>query len=376
MSFKIVINSNTAFSIYNFRLDLMNKLKEKGYTVIAVAPYDKYAEKIKERGFKFFPIKNLDRKGKNPLKDFKLFMEYLKLYRQIQPDLVVNFTVKPNIYSSLAAGILEISSISVVTGLGYVFIKNTFLTKIVENLYKLAFKFNSYIVFQNKTDLEELKYLTKGKEIFIPSSGVNLQKFSPEICKEKQKNDTTFIFLFIGRFLKDKGLYELIEAGKMLHKEGFLFEIWFLGSVDKGNPASLTEKEIEEFTKFPFIKVFPFTEDVRPYICASDCVVLPSYREGVPRSLLEAMAMEKPIITTDAPGCRDVCINGLNCFLVKPRDIESLYIAMKNIIKSPLELRVAMGKKGRKIVEEKYSEDIVVAKYLELIEKILQPSGG
>jgi glycosyltransferase involved in cell wall biosynthesis len=376
MSFKIVINSNTAFSIYNFRLGLMNKLKEKGYTVIAVAPYDKYAEKIKERGFKFFPIKNLDRKGKNPLKDFKLFMEYLKLYRQIQPDLVINFTIKPNIYSSLAAGILEISSISVVTGLGYVFIKNTFLTKIVENLYKLAFKFNSYIVFQNKTDLEELKYLTKGKEIYIPSSGINLQKFSPEICKEKSKNNPTFTFLFIGRFLKDKGIFELIEAGKKLYQAGLSFELWLLGSVDKGNPSSLTEQELAEIKKIPFVKVFPFTEDVRPYICASDCVVLPSYREGVPRSLLEAMAMEKPIITTDAPGCRDVCINGLNCFLVKPRDIESLYIAMKNIIKSPLELRVAMGKKGRKIVEEKYSEDIVVSKYLELIEKILQPSGG
>jgi glycosyltransferase involved in cell wall biosynthesis len=349
----------------------MKRLKELEFEVIAVAPYDKYAEKIKELNFKFFSIKNLDRKGKNPIKDFKLFLEYFGLYKKIRPDLVINFTIKPNIYSSMAAGLLKIPCLSVVTGLGYVFIKRGFIAKLVESLYRVAFRFNKFVVFQNETDFQELKNIIKDKAFIIPGSGVDTEYFSPSFCKDYPKENKKFVFLFIGRFLKDKGIIELISASERLYREGKDFFLFLLGKEDEGNPASLSKEDLENIRAYPFVKVFSFTEDVRPYLCGCDCVVLPSsYREGLPRTLLEAMAMEKPIITTDAPGCRDACEDGRNGFLVKPRDIESLYQAMKRMIELPQGEIEKMGKYGRKLIEEKYSVEKVNLKYIELIERI------
>lgn len=251
------------------------------------------------------------------------------------------------------------------------------LTVIVNNLYRLSFKQNKFVVFQNEEDLKEfIPFLGKNKAVLIKSSGVNLKYFSKEVCQEFSKfkiNKKYFTFLFVGRFLKDKGIYELIKACKKLSQDDFLFNLWILGSIDKGNPASMSEEELNQLKKLSFIKILPFAKDVRPYLCASDCVVLPSsYREGIPRSLLEAMAMEKPIITTDAPGCRDVCFDEVNGFLVRPKDEESLYMAMKRMIELSEAERKSMGVAGRKIVQENFSEDIVIRKYIEVINKILK----
>lgn len=374
MSKKIAFVSNTSWSLWNFRLSLMRALKEKGYEIMAIAPEDEYSEKLK-KGFVFYGVKNLNRKGKNPIRDFKLFLEYLGLYRKIRPDLVINFTIKPNIYSSIAAGFLKIPCMSVVTGLGYVFIERGFIASVVEALYRFAFKFNRFIVFQNRTDFQELKDIVKDKAFIIPGSGVDTEYFSPFFCKDYFKETQSFVFLYIGRFLRDKGIFELIFASERLYKEGKDFCVILLGKEDEGNPASLSKEDLEKIKSYPFVKVFSFTEDVRPYLCSSDCVVLPSsYREGLPRTLLEAMAMEKPIITTEAPGCRDVCEDGKNGFLVKPKDVESLYLAMKKMLELPEGEREKMGKYGRRLVQEKFSEEIVIERYLKLIEKILGTS--
>ncbi|MDM7266237.1 MAG: glycosyltransferase family 4 protein [Aquificaceae bacterium] len=356
---KVVLASNTAWSLWNFRRGLMEALEKYGYEVYTVAPEDRYSAYLLE-GFKFIPLKNLDRKGTNPLKDFKLFLEYLSIYRRIKPNLVLNYTIKPNIYSSLACYFLRIKCISTITGLGYVFIENTPLTKLVSFMYKLALYHNYKVLFQNNDDMKlflERKIVDKDKAIRIKGSGVNTLFFNPEICKDYPKNKS-FVFLMVSRLLWDKGVREYIEAGRILKRiYGEKVEIWILGSVDKGNPSVVSEEDLKKWTEEGIVKYLGVAEDVRPYICQADCVVLPSYREGIPRSLLEAMAMEKPIITTDSPGCRDVCADGENGFLVKPKDVESLFVAMKRMLELSEEERLRMGKRGRKMVLDEFSEE-------------------
>jgi len=368
---RIVLSSNTAFSLYNFRLHLMRALKEKGYEVIAVSPEDgKYSELLR-REFSFFPVRSLDRKGTNPIKDLKLFFEYFFLFRRLKPDLVINFTIKPNIYGSISAGLLGIPSISVITGLGYVFIRESWLTKFVKLLYWLAFRLNRGVVFQNSEDINSLRNLCEGRCLLIESQGVDLKHFDPTLCKEAKKDE--FTFLFVGRLLTDKGIYELIKAYEKLKKENPKVKLIIVGSPDEGNPNSVSKGELEKWVKEGLIEWYGFQEDVRTFYCMADCVVLPSYyREGVPRVLLEAMAMEKPIITTEAPGCRNVCVDGVNGFLVKPRDAESLYLAMKKAVEmGEAELR-KMGKKGREIVEQKYEISKIVSEYVKIIEEVLK----
>jgi glycosyltransferase involved in cell wall biosynthesis len=369
---RIVLSSNTAFSLYNFRLHLMRALKEKDYEVMAISPEDgKYSELLR-REFSFFPVKNLDRKGTNPIKDLKLFFEYFLLFRRLKPDLVINFTIKPNIYGSISAGLLGIPSISVITGLGYVFIRESWLTKFVKLLYWLAFRFNRAVVFLNSEDLNTLRNISKEKSFLIESEGIDIKHFDPELCKEAKKDG--FTFLFVGRLLTDKGIYELIKAFEKLKKEKPKVKLIIVGSPDEGNPNSISKGELEKWMKEGLIEWHGFQEDVRPFYCMADCVVLPSYREGVPRVLLEAMAMEKPIITTDAPGCRNVCVDGVNGFLVKPKDVESLYLTMKRIAELGDEKLREFGKAGRRLAEDKYSVEKIVGEYINLIEAVLSKS--
>jgi glycosyltransferase involved in cell wall biosynthesis len=369
---RIVLSSNTAFSLYNFRLHLMRALKEKGYEVMAVSPEDgKYSELLR-REFSFFPVKNLDRKGTNPIKDLKLFFEYFLLFRRLKPDLVINFTIKPNIYGSISAGLLGIPSISVITGLGYVFIRESLLTKLVKLLYWLAFRFNRAVVFLNSEDLNTLRNISKEKSFLVESEGIDIKHFDPELCKEAKKDE--FTFLFVGRLLTDKGIYELIKAFERLKKEKPKVKLIIVGSPDEGNPNSISKGELEKWMKEGLIEWHGFQEDVRPFYCMADCVVLPSYREGVPRVLLEAMAMEKPIITTDAPGCKNVCVDEVNGFLVKPKDVESLHLAMMKMLELGDEKLRELGKAGRRLAEEKYSVEKIVGEYINLIEAVLSKS--
>jgi Glycosyltransferase len=349
----------------------MKTLKEKGYEVVAVSPEDeKYSELLKKE-FSFFAVKNLDRKGTNPVKDLKLFFEYFLLFRRLKPDLIINFTIKPNIYGSISAGILGIPSISVITGLGYTFIKENWLTKLVKFLYWIAFRFNKIVVFLNSEDLNTLRNISKEKSFLIESEGIDIKHFDSTLCKDVKKDE--FTFLFVGRLLTDKGIYELIKAYEKLKKEKPKVKLIIVGNPDEGNPNSISKKELEKWVKEELIEWCGFQEDVRPFYCMADCVVLPSYREGISRALLEAMAMEKPIITTNTPGCRNVCVDKVNGFLVKPKDVESLYLAMKKVIEmKEVELR-EMGKKGKEIVEQKYEISKIVNEYVKIVEKVLKP---
>ncbi|MFN3869915.1 MAG: glycosyltransferase, partial [Aquificaceae bacterium] len=225
------------------------------------------------------------------------------------------------------------------------------------------------VVFQNYEDMNlfiEKALIDKDKTVIIKGSGVDIKYFSPEYCQEEVKD--TFIFLMVSRLLWDKGVKEFVEAGRLLKKRyGDSIELWLLGPLDKGNPSSVSEEDLKRWIKEGLVKYLGVAEDVRPYMCKANCVVLPSYREGVPRSLLEAMAMAKPIITTDSPGCREVCKDGENGFLVRARDVESLFKAMERMYNLSREEREEMGRRGRQLALEEFSEGRVVKAYLSII---------
>ncbi len=368
---KIVFTSNTSFSLYNFRYGVMKYLKDKGFEVIALAPKDDYSDLLK-KNFEFFEIKSLDRKGTNPIVDFKLVFEYMKVYKIIKPNLVFSYTIKPNVYSSFACRFLKIKHINMLTGLGYIFIKENILTKFIEKLYKTAFVYSYKVLFLNKDDMElfiNRNILTENKAILVRSEGINAVYFSPDFCKVKN-NGNKLIFLMITRLLWDKGVKEFVEAGKIVKSKCSNAEFWLLGPIDKDNPSSVSECIIEEWAKEGAVKYVGVSKDVRGYICEADVVVLPSYREGVPRSLIEAMAMGKPIITTDTSGCRDVCRNDENGFLVPVKDAQALSEAMIKMIQVGKEGREQMGQRGRNIVIEEFDEKIIIKQYMNLIEEV------
>lgn len=360
---KLFIVANNSWYLYNFRLNLAMSLKNKGYEVYFLAPEDnKYSELLK-KDFKFINV-FIDSKGINPFKDLKTIYQFYKIYREVKPNIVLNFTIKPNIYSSLVCRYLYIDCISNITGLGTIFIKENFVTKLAKYLYKISLKRNKVVFFQNKDDrdlfLKNNLLCKKSKIDVLPGSGVDLDKFKPITEYKSEK----FIFLFIGRLIKDKGIFELIEASLILNKKYDNFKLWLLGEYGVQNNTAITQKDLDKWLKNDFIKYLGKTDDVKSVISKSDCVVLPSYREGTPRSLLEAAAMEKPIVTTNTVGCKEVVNDSINGFLCDVKNSKDLSIKMGKILDLSDDERMLMGKAGRERVILYFDERLVINKYL------------
>ena len=368
---KLLFISNTSYNFYNFRLPLLRALKKKGYKIILFAPEDEYTPFLKKE-FEFFPLKNLDRKGLNPLQDFLFFLELLKLLRKLKPDLVINITIKANIWGSFACRVLKIPSVSIITGLGSTFTEKKFpIYQIVKILYRLALKHPQKVIFQNPDDAElfiKKKLVNPRKVKVILGSGIDLNYFKPW---REEKQDSTFVFGYIGRLLWDKGIKELIEAIKILKNKGYLFEVHILGKPDEGNPKSIPIEQIRSWEKEGLISYKGFSKDVRSYLNKINCFIYPSYREGIPRAILEAMAMEKPLITTDAPGCKETVIEGFNGFLIPPRDAKTLAEAMEKFLKLKDLQRKELGKNSRNLAKEKFGIEKIVNEYISVIEEAL-----
>jgi len=367
----IAIVLNNSWYAYTFRFNLAKSLKINGYKVVFIIPYDKkYSELIKQE-FDVFDI-NIDAKGINPLSDLRTLISLYKLYKIIKPNIVLNFTIKPNIYSSIISGLLGIKSISNITGLGTLFIKQSLITKVAKFLYKIALRFNSKVFFQNKDDKNlfiKNKLVLKEKTDLLPGSGVDLNKFFPI---EKNKNDKKFKFLLIARLLKDKGILEFIEAIKIIKKKYKNIEFQILGEVGVENKTAITQYELQAWIEDGLINYLGTTDNVQDIVANIDCVVLPSYREGTPRSLLEACAMEKPIIATNVVGCKEVVDDGVNGYLCKVKNVNDLANKMEMMIDLSNDERITMGKAGRKKIVKEFDEKIVLNKYLESIKEILE----
>lgn len=337
---------------------------------MAVAPNDKYVASLKSLGCRFIPL-HMENGGTNPLRDALLMWRFFRLFVQERPDVYLGYTAKPNIYGSLAAHMAGIPVINNIAGLGAVFIKGGVLLHLVRSLYRLALSRSAMVFFQNPDDRE---LFIKGDLVkanvaeLLPGSGIDLSRFAPAPLRAEGNK---FRFLLIARMLGDKGVYEYVEAARQLQKKWPRADFCLLGFLDVKNPAAISRVEMDAWVAEGVINFLGVSDDVRVEIAAVDCVVLPSYREGTPRSLLEAAAMARPIIATDVPGCREVVDEGVNGFLCQVRSATALAAKMDQMLSLSVSQRTNMGLQGRKKVESEFDEQIVISKYLDAISSIL-----
>ena len=366
---RIAIVLNSCWNIYNFRLALLNRLKESGHEIIAIAPRDEYASKIPYE-FHHVPIKS--RSAVSPISDMVAFISLLRTFKKIKPDVVLLYTIKPNVYGNLAAFLLGIKTISNISGLGTLFIKPSFATRVARLLYKLALKFPGKVFFQNNEDMRvftEEGLVSSGISERIPGSGIDVTRFAPRPSYGRDTIDSRkFVFLLTSRMLWNKGIAEYVEAGRSILAKRNDVEFKLLGFLDVETPEAISKQEMKQFIETEGIQYLGASDKVEDFIADADCVVLPSYREGIPRSLLEAAAMSKPIITTDIPGCRDVVEDGVTGFLCRPKDSKDLMEKMEKMLALDDDDRKGMGAKGREKIKREFHQDIVVAKYEEVIE--------
>lgn len=368
---KIVICLNTAWNLVNFRAGLIRALVAAGHEVVTVAPDDKYAAGLKALGCRFVPL-HMENGGTNPVQDALLTWRFLRLFAHERPDVYLGYTVKPNVYGSIAAHILHIPVINNIAGLGAVFIQDGLLVRVVRWLYRLALKRSAKVFFQNPDD--RTLFIDGGMvraEVteLLPGSGIDLKRFS-SLPKPNAENPE-FRFLLIARMLRDKGVGEYVDAARLLRQRWPRAEFCLLGFVDVQNPASISRAEMDVWVAEGVVNYLGVSDDVRTQLATADCVVLPSYREGTPRTLLEAAAMARPIITTNAVGCREVVDDGANGYLCKVRDAGDLAAKMDQMLTLTPQQRTDMGLRGRAKMVAQFDEQIVIEKYLAAIEAIL-----
>jgi len=359
---------NTSWNIYNFRMNFISSLLAQGHEVHTVAPLDDYTHFLTEAGCIHHPVR-MDSRGANPIKDTALIIELWSIYRKVRPDIILHYTIKPNVYGSLAAGMLGIPTINNVCGLGTVFLKDNLISAIAILLYKVSFRFASKVFFQNPDDLSlflDKKLVASEKAELIPGSGIDLNRFQPVAFRR----NSSFTFLLISRLITDKGVLEYIKAVKQLRSEGINARFQILGAKDPKHKRGIKLKTIDEWIKTGTIEYLGTTSDVRRFIHQADCIVLPSYREGTPRTLLEAASSSKPIIATDVPGCHQVVrdrFNGLLCQLKNPEDLAQKMVAMANFDDATIK---KFGENGRQKMEEEFDERVVINKYITAIDSL------
>ena len=365
----IVFSGNTSWSMYNFRLNLIKKFIHFGYEVCIVAPEDEYTEKIRATGLQVITVKKLKRSGNNPIQDFNLFLEYIKIYKALQPAFIFHYTIKPNIYGTLAAKICNIKSISITTGLGNAFSAKGGLFYFAKYLYKISSVYALEVWFLNSSDRSIFinnKIIPEYKSFILPGEGVDTSVFMPALRYSENKTTT---FLLVSRMLYDKGIEEFVEASKLLVKKGYALSSSLLGKIDNDNPEAIALEIIKKWEYDGIVQYLGSTKDVKPYIENVDVIVLPSYSEGVPRILLEAASMEKPIITTKIPGCVEIVEDGVNGYLCEPKNIEDLAAQMEKLILLTIEERKKMGVAGRKKMLADFDEKIIINIYKETLLK-------
>lgn len=364
----VVVAANAAWNLVNFRLGLISALLAEGYDVVAAAPPDATAQAtLLAIGARFAPV-TIDSKGLSPLRDSQTMLAFHKLFRKERPVGFLGYTVKPNVYGSIAARLCGIPAINNISGLGTAFIAETWLTRVVEQLYRTALAPAHRVFFQNQDDL--LLFVERGlvrpnAAQVLPGSGIDLAAFAPQPLKSKPTGELSF--LLIARLVRDKGVREYVDAARALkvRHAGWRFRI--VGFLDVENRTAIDRATVEAWVAAGDIVFDGPTTDVRPHIASADCIVLPSYREGTSRVLLEAAALARPIVATDVPGCREVVDDGVNGFLCQPRDAVSLADAMERIGTAGFADREQMGLAGRAKVEREYNERIVIEAYLHAI---------
>jgi glycosyltransferase involved in cell wall biosynthesis len=367
----IVFAANSAWNILNFRMNIVRAVQGLGAAPVALVPPGEGVEALQNCGIRVKSVA-MNPGGASPLEDVVLVARYLAALREIGPAAYLGFTAKPNIYGSIAASALGIPAINNITGLGTSFIHGGPLGRIVSLLYRVSLRSSHRVFFHNSDDLElfvERRLVTRDRSAVIPGSGVDLEKFYPAPVPYQGRGVTTF--LFIGRLLWEKGVGEFVAAADSLKERFPQARFQLLGALDSSR-RGVPSDQLDEWQANGHVEYLGDTGDVRPFIAASDCVVLPSYREGMPRVLLEAAAMGRPLIAADVPGCRQLVEEGVTGFLCAVRSGESLAAAMRKFIDLPTALRSSMGAEARSLVERRFGEAEVERAYLDALVPLLK----
>lgn len=363
----VVLSINSSWNIVNFRSGVIRHLQSKGYHVVAVAPADEAVTTLKEMGVDVFPL-SIDSAGVSPHRDAALLFAYWRILRRLRPAAFLGWTIKPNVYGSIAAHALGIPVINNISGLGTAFIKINLLTQIVKVLYRAGLTRSATVFFQNRhdRDLFVSQRLVRSEQTHIlPGSGIDLAHFTPT----PSPSEAPCTFLMVARLLRDKGVVEFVEAARIVRKTHPDVQFQLLGAIDVQNRTAISRDTLDAWLREGVVEHLGETTDVRPYLAAASVVVLPSYREGMPRSLLEAAAMAKPLIATDVPGCTEIAREGVNALLCAVRDAQSLADAMLRMLALDPADRAAMGQRGRALAEAEFDTSVVEAQYLAAIER-------
>ena len=361
-SLTVCLVCNTGFAIYTYRQGVIRMLVAKGVRVVVLAPRDRTFPLLEEMGCVCIDLP-VASKGTNPLADLRTLAALYRHYRTIRPDVVFHYTIKPNIYGSVAAWLARVPSIAVTTGLGYVFIQKSRAASVAKALYRFAFRFPREVWFLNRDDhsafLDERLLAHPDRAKLLHGEGVDIDYFALTPLPRAPR----VTFVLIGRLLWDKGVAEYVDAARMLRSRYPHACFQLLGPVGVDNPSAITKADVDGWSKEGVIEYLGEAHDVRPMIAAADCVVLPSYREGVPRTLMEASAMGRPIVATDVPGCREVVADGVTGLLCEAKRAESLAEKLAQVLDMSESERRNMGLRGREKVTAEFDEALVVERY-------------
>lgn len=366
---KISIIINSSWNIYNFRRGLVAHFLSRGDSVVAIAPRDEYSEKLVQMGCTYRALE-MEGSGMNPLADLGLIWRILRILQQERPDVILTYTIKPNIYASLAGGWLGIPCICNVSGLGTVFLWKGYVRSIARLLYRAAFRSSSWIFFQNDEDrrdfLREVR-IDHTRTGLLPGSGINVAHFQPV-----ETHHEPVVFLMIARLLVEKGVYDFIEAVKIMKAKGAKAVFRLVGDLNETHSRSIKAVELEDWIAQGLVEYMAHVEDIRPVIAKADVVVLPSYREGTPRTLLEGGAMGKALLATDVAGCRHVVEDGRNGFLCKLKNPADLASKMKLYLALTRDERVEMSNSARKSIVSRFDETLVIDQYRDKVDELVK----
>ncbi|WP_287496702.1 glycosyltransferase family 4 protein [Pandoraea sp. CB10b_02] len=362
----VLFCSNSFWSIHNFRGGPIRALLSAGYRVHVVAPDDDYAPLLRAMGCTVH-VMPMASKGQNPLEDMALTWRLFRLYRRVRPVVCFHYTIKPNIYGAAAAHWAGIPSVSITTGMGTVFINKSLITFVVRQLYRFAFRHTLENWLLNESDFRAMVdggLIDARKARLLPGEGVNLDHFARAPWPEE---DGTFRFLLIARLLRDKGVLEFVQAARKLKPSMPQVRFQLLGPADVENPTAISRKQVAAWVDEGLVEYLGVTQEVRPFIAQAHCIVLPSYREGLSRTLVEASAMGRPVLTTDVQGCREVVTEGVTGWIVPVQDAAALAARMKEVAGMPARALEAVGEAGRDKVAQNFDERRVIAEYFRIL---------
>jgi len=368
----IALVSNSAWSVYNFRLDIIQSLQHDGFEVLVIAPPDEYSKLLEKAGCRVHPIR-FNNRTLNPIADIGFYFQLRSAYKLFKPDFIFHYVAKPNIYGSVAAASLNIQSAAIITGLGYAFDRRNLLNRFIRVLYKIALSKSTETWFLNKEDARvflQAKLVNVEKVKVLPGEGVNTDHFG---IAHKKISARKFRFLMSTRLLNSKGVALFADASRILRKRNYDFECRLIGFFEPHHPDSVFVPDLKKWEQEGLLSYGGFAPDVRPELANADCLVFPSYyNEGVPRCLMEASSMRLPIITSHNRGCKEVVLNNVSGFLCHVNDPFDLADKMEKMILLPNHEREAMGIAGRAFMQQRFSIENIYAEYSSTLQA-LQP---